>query len=285
MTQDDGSLTWQTIEPPADEAAVRARHAANREAWNQGAVQYTETLADQIAFIRAGKSNLHPIERANLGRLADWCHTAIHLQCASGKDTLSLWNEGVAAVVGVDISDTHIENACRMSAAVGAPARWYRCDVLDTPAELDGSADLVYTGRGALCWLQDLSAWAHVVFRLLKPGGTFHVLDDHPAGWLFDFDAAELKPSTIDYFGHAEWSKGWGPTYIGDLGLTDAQLARKYERLWTLADIFQALTGAGLIVDLVGEYPDEYWVAFPNLPDDLKRRIPMTFAMRARRPG
>jgi len=48
-----------------------------------------------------GGSNLHPIERANLGDLRPWCRAAIHLQCASGRDTLSLWNEGAGRVVGV----------------------------------------------------------------------------------------------------------------------------------------------------------------------------------------
>jgi len=52
--------------------------------------------------------------------------------------------------------------------------------VIGLPYELDSSADLVYTGRGALCWLHDLAAWAAVVARLLKPGGVVHILDDHP---------------------------------------------------------------------------------------------------------
>jgi hypothetical protein len=68
-------------------------------------------LEDTLAFLRAGGSNLHPIERTNLGDLRAWCTTAIHLQCASGCDTLSLWNEGVTRVIGIDISDLHIANA------------------------------------------------------------------------------------------------------------------------------------------------------------------------------
>ena len=93
---------------------------------------------ETLAFLQAGGSSLHPIERANLGDLRTWCGTAIHLQCASGRDTLSLWNEGVAQVIGVDIADVHIANAQRLSAALGAPATWYRCDVLETPSALDG---------------------------------------------------------------------------------------------------------------------------------------------------
>ena len=115
-----GYVYW--AEPPARDAEdVRARHEDNRRAWNEGATRYTSELEETIAFIRGGGSNLHPIERANLGDLRPWCAVAIHLQCASGRDTLSLWNEGAGRVVGVDISDVHIANARLLTEAVGAP--------------------------------------------------------------------------------------------------------------------------------------------------------------------
>ena len=48
-------------------------------------------------------------------------------------------------------------------------ATWVEADVLDVPHELDGTADLLYTGRGAIIWLQDLDRWAAVLRRLLAP--------------------------------------------------------------------------------------------------------------------
>ena len=273
------------MEPLAiDKAEVRRRHESNRAGWNEGAAHYTEKVAQTIAFLRGGGSSLHPLEKANLSNLGAWCETAVHLQCASGEDTLSLWNEGVKQVVGVDISDIHIANARQTSTALNAPARWFRCDILDTPTELNGIADLVYTGQGALCWLHDLHGWAAVIYRLLKPGGTFHILDDHPASWLFNQDADTIQAAGTSYFGHSESGKGWGPTYIGDLEIAVAQQSRKYERLWTLAEIFQALTGAGLTVTHLGEYPDEYWVSFPYLSAVDKAKLPMTFTMMGKRP-
>ena len=224
-------------------AEVKARHEANRAAWNEGAVRYTEEIAETIAFLAAGKSNLHPVERANLGDLAAWCRRAIHLQCASGRDTLSLWNEGVPQVVGVDISDVHIANARRISETLGAPAAWYRCDILDTPHELDGTADLVYTGRGALGWLHDLDGWAAVIARLLKPGGILSVFDDHPVTWLFEPETETLVATGYDYFTHSDSSRGWPSTYIGDLGVPEAEQALKYERLWPVSTVFGALRG------------------------------------------
>ncbi len=278
-----GNWGWEA--PAADAAEVQARHEANRVAWNQGADAYAARLDEQVEFLRAGRSNLHPIEKENLGELGTWCRVAIHLQCASGRDTLSLLNEGVERVVGIDISDAHIENARRVTAALAAPASWHRCDVLETPSALDGTADLVYTGRGALCWLHDLPAWGAVVARLLRPGGVVHVLDDHPASWLFDMNADALTPSGYDYFATAEWSRGWPAEYIGDLGKAADEHAAKHARLWPLAAVFAAVRGAGLVVEHLGEHAERYWDNFARLPDDLRRRLPLTFSILARRPA
>ncbi|MEM7119061.1 MAG: methyltransferase domain-containing protein [Chloroflexota bacterium] len=273
--------TPETESLAEDKAEVRQRHESNRAGWNEGAARYSEGLEKTIAFLRGGGSSLHRLEKANLGDLKAWCKTAVHLQCASGEDTLSLWNEGVAEVVGVDISDVHIANAQKTSDALNAPARWYRCDILDTPAELNETADLVYTGQGALCWLHDLDGWARVVYRLLKPDGIVHILDDHPTSWLFDQEKSVVMAAGISYFGYTESNQGWGPTYIGELDKPREELAVKYERLWTLAEIFQALTKAGLTVTHLGEHADEYWEAFPYLPPEEKAKLPMTFTMMA----
>ncbi len=275
--------------PPINPGEVRARHESNRAGWNEGAAAYTQEIDATVAFIRAGKSNLHPVERGNLGDLRTWCHHAIHLQCASGRDTLSLLNEGVERVTGVDISDVHIDNAHRICAALTSPGRpvnaeWFRCDVLDTPHSLDSSADLVYTGRGALCWLHDLDAHARVVARLLKPGGVYHVLDDHPITGLFDYESETYTFRGASYFGHSEESIGWPSTYIGDsLDIPVEKQAVKFEKGWNLAEITNALIGAGLTIDYLGEHPDPYWNLFPNLKPDLRGIIPLTFSIKARK--
>ena len=119
---------------------IRERHQANRAAWNEAANSYRQQIERDVEFIRAGGKNLMPPELEYLADLKSWCKRAIHLQCAGGRDTLSLWNQGAAQVIGVDISDEMIAVARAKSDALGAPATWYCCDVLDTPHELDGTA-------------------------------------------------------------------------------------------------------------------------------------------------
>ncbi len=279
--------------PPRDESDVRERHAGNRAGWNEGALHYTAEIDETVAYLLAGGSNLHPVERRNLARLGDlrsWCGTAIHLQCASGRDTLSLWNEGVPHVVGVDISDVHIENARKITAALQAAGKpvsadWHRCDVLDTPHALDGTADMVYTGRGAICWIMDLQAYAAVIARLLKPGGVYHILDDHPVTFFFDLETDRFDYNGTSYFGHYEASKGWPSTYIGDsLNIPVEKQAVKHEAMYNFMAIFSALRGAGLVIEYLGEHPEPYWDIFPNLKPELQGRLPLTFSMLARKP-
>lgn len=285
---------------PSDQAPDRhdiARlHADNRAAWNQAAEHYEQEHDERVARLRAGTSSVHAIERANLARfgpLADWCGRAIHLQCASGEDTLSLLLEGAREVVGVDIADLHVRNAERTTEALaadpGAPfagaASWHRADALDPPAALDGTADLVDTGRGALAWLHDLAAWGRTVARLLRPGGVLSVLEDHPASYLFEFDATRITANGDDYFEAFESSRGWPEVYVGDLGRPEHEHALKHERAWTLAAVHTACTEAGLAVVHLGEHAASYWNAFPNLPADERRKLPLSFSLLAVRPG
>ena len=139
---------------------IRRLHEANRAGWNEGAQAYEEDLPERIEFLKNGGQNFCPPEFVFLSELESWCQRAIHLQCAGGTDTLSLWNRGAHEVVGVDISDRMIAVAQAKGEAIGANAKWYRSDILETPSELDGTADLVHTGRGAICWVMDLDAWA-----------------------------------------------------------------------------------------------------------------------------
>lgn len=283
---DDTPDDYARPEPPAaDRAEVERRHHANRLAWNEGAMRYTDSLEDAIGFIRAGQSSLHPIERRNLGDRLGNIRCAVHLQCASGRDTLSLWNEGAGEVVGVDISDVHIANAQKLSVATGAPARWFCCDLLDIPGELDGSADLVFTGRGSVSWIHDLGAWARVVVRLLEPGGVFHIFDDHPLLWILNENDGRVFYQDYDYFTTAESSQGWPATYIGPLDKPVSEETRKFERLWPLATIVQSLIDAGLVIRTVDEHPDEYWDVLPGLTADQKRKLPMTFSILAKKPA
>jgi SAM-dependent methyltransferase len=271
---------------PAELADVRAMHATNRAAWDEAAERYEGWLAEAIALIRSGGTNLFGVEVELIGDLHGRCRRAIHLQCAGGRDTLSLWNLGADEVVGVDFSPRMLALARRLTGAVGAPARWIESDVLDTPHDLDGTADLVYTGRGSLLWLQDLDAWAAVVARLLSPTGRFVLFEGHPVEWLFDVDGDGRWVATdYDYFGGPEASRGWAPAYIDRLSLPDAEQSWKFARAWTLGEILTALLQAGLRLERVTEHPIDWWGGHADVREEERGRIPLSFSVVARGPG
>lgn len=264
---------------PAERADVRRMHAANRQAWDEAAERYEGWFDEAVSLIRSGGTNLFPVEQALIGDLRGRCHRAIHLQCAAGRDTLSLWTAGADEVVGVDFSPRMLELATALSAATGAPARWILADVLDTPAELDGTADLLYTGRGSLIWLQDLDAWARVLRRLLAADGRLVIFEGHPAEWLFDVDDGRWIATDYDYFGGPEASRGWAPEYIDRLSLADRDQSWKFARAWTLGEIVTALLVAGLRLDSVVEHPVDWWGGHGDVRPEDRGRIPLSFSI------
>ncbi len=274
----------------AHELSAAQLHQQNRAAWNEAALAYETALADTIAFLRAGGVSFCTPELPYLENLATWCGRAIHLQCAGGRDTLSLWNHGAVEVIGIDISERMIAAAQRATQAIDARAQWFCCDILEAPHELDGSADLVYTGRGALCWIMDITQWAQVVARLLKPGGVLYVFEGHPLDWVWDPHAATLQidahPPYGDYFAQAlDHSTGWPETYIPATAVLPVdQQSVKHEHQWTLGQIINSLIAAGLVVVRFEEHPDQFWDQSPLLPAEIARRLPHTFSLLMRKP-
>ena len=265
---------------------VQDMHQSNRAAWNEAAAHYAEGLGERTEFLRAGGTNFGDPERPYLADLGDWCGRAIHLQCAGGTDTLSLWNLGAKEVVGVDISEDMLAVARAKSDALNAPARWIHCDILDTPHDLDGTADLVYTGRGAINWLHDMDGWASVAARLLRPGGRFFLYEGHPLTWVWDTEAPVLRLDPVygDYFmAEAISEQGWGPTYVGELSRPKEELSRKYESQKTFGQIINPLLRAGLRLEKLDEHAETYWDQFPNLPTETVAKLPNTFSLLMRK--
>ena len=194
-----GPLPAHAPRRPRRPPTSRGMHAANRAAWDEAAERYEGWFDEAVALIRSGGSNLFPVEQDLIGDLHGRCRRAIHLQCAGGRDTLSLWNLGAEEVVA-STSARGCSTSRGGSPRRPAPRDLVEADVLETPHELDGTADLLYTGRGAILWLQDLDAWAAVLRRLLAPDGPAGHLRRPPRGvavrrrrrWRLDADRLRL---------------------------------------------------------------------------------------------
>ena len=257
-------------------------HLSNKKAWNEAAESYKNELHEDIQFLLKGGISLCKPELKFLEGLGDWCDTAVHLQCAAGTDSLSLINYGAKRVIGVDISDEMIRLAREKSHILEMDAQWVNADILHLPENLNGVADLVYTGQGAINWIMDIQAWAKVVYKTLKNGGKFYMSEGHPIAFMFDMPASTLQfDEEFDgYFAKKLYSsQGLTEDYIGNLSKAEAEHAVKYERAWPVSEVIMALINAGLTLKVFEEHPDEYWKEFPNLSIDEREKFPNTFSL------
>lgn len=237
-------------------------HEDNRQSWNAATEVHNSHKADQSQFLREGGSTLFPEEIELLGSIAG--KSLVHLQCNAGQDSLSLAKLG-AVVTGVDISDTAIEFAQKLSAESGIPAAFHRYDVYDWLEGTSERFDLAFSSYGALVWLSDIRRWAKGIATILKPGGRFALVEFHPQIAVFT-DEWSVK---YDYFtdGRAiSFDNGIGD-YVAMSGEALAPSGylegvqnfvnphRGHEFQWGVAEVVSALIDAGLILTALKEYP------------------------------
>ncbi len=284
----------------------RELHEQNRLSWNAATEAHNSHKGDQAAYYREGGNKLHAEERELLGDIAGL--SVVHLQCNSGQDTLSMAQMG-ARVTGVDISDTAIEFARKLSRDSEVPATFVRADVydwLETSARASERFDIVYCSYGAICWLSDLSAWARGIESVLRPGGRFITVDFHPV-WNILGDDWTLALA-YSYFGkpeHETWEEGIGDYVAMELATADPSGKIQgvqnfhnpypiHEFKWGIGDIVTALLDAGLTLTTLREYPYSNSAHFPEMrslgdgrfaPPEHVPPIPLMYAIAARKEG
>lgn len=279
-------------------------HEENRIAWNAATDAHNSHKRDQAAFFRNGGDTLFPEEVELLGDLSG--KRLLHLQCNAGQDTLSLVRRGAVAT-GVDISDTAIAFARRLSAESGIPAEFARSDVFDWFAGAVAAGeryDIVFCSYGVTGWLSDLAGWAAGIASVLKPGGRFVYVDFHP----FSMILSESWRPDHSYFGDGEpitWDDGIGD-YVALSGdaLTPSGFEpgvenfvnphRAHEFAWGLGTLITVLLDAGLALTTLREYPFSNGAKlFDDMRETPGRRmmppegfpsVPLMFAIAARKP-
>ena len=266
-------------------------HSINERAWDSVAgSKYAHDVDGDLAFLGVGGTSLMSHERRLLGDLSSWCRRAIHLQCSHGLDALSLWKLGAHEVIGVDISASMLDLAGRKSQVLGAPATWVHSNVLDVPTGLDGTADLVYTGKGALPWVMDLGRWATVIERLLKPSGRLYIFEGHPLNWVWEPGASEfqLRADGGDYFsGEPRANRDFPASGLEQAAAAGSPALCALERQWTLGEVVTSLSEVGLQLDRLEEHPEQYWPLYRHFPEAMVNKLPHTFSllMRKARPN
>ena len=258
--------------------------AINRALWDQKTeYHFTSDFYDVEGFVN-GRSSLNDIELALLGDVSG--KTVLHLQCHFGQDSLSLARLG-AHVTGVDLSGAAIAKARELNDALGLNAQFVCCDLYELPDILDRQFDIVFTSYGTIGWLPDISRWAQVVAKYLKPGGRFVFVDFHPVVWMFSND-----------FSHVQYSYFNGEPIVETLEGTYADRSapiKATEVGWNhgLAEVMNALQGAGLTIRAFGEYDYSPYNCLHNMAEiaagryqlrGLEGKLPLVYSLVVEKP-
>lgn len=265
--------------------------ASNRALWNAMTLNQLESDHHRdVATVRAGGLTLRSIEREALGDMRG--RTLLHLQCNMGSDTIS-WARLGARVTGVDISDAAIAQAHALAADTGEPARFIRSDLYDLPDVLDERFDIVVASYGALCWLPDLTRWAAIAARYVRPGGTFLLVEMHPCAMMLE----SVDSDGLSFRAHGSYFHNADPQVEEMRGLPEEAAADTPQSVYiwrySLGEVVTALIQAGLRLERLDEFPLAHYQQFPCLVQSEDgwwrwptpaNTLPMLFAVTARKP-
>jgi SAM-dependent methyltransferase len=243
----------------------------NRAAWEAASEKHFREYGGLLEQAR-NQSSLAPCEQEILQSLLQSAPRVVHLQSGHGLDDIALAAAGAVHVISVDFSEGAVAAAQQRARELAAACRYVIAEVPAVPLR-SNCADLVYTGKGALIWMRDLTAWAADAARLLRPGGHLFIYEAHPMVplWTWDEDQPRIRPDR-SYFDL--WHEN--DTY-------PARGAREWQ--WTLGQIIDAVISAGLQLLHVGEYAEPFW--WPDGIDAAawRGRLPNSFTLLARLPG
>ncbi|MEU8913831.1 class I SAM-dependent methyltransferase [Streptomyces nigrescens] len=287
MTMNKSELTPLPGTPPTAEEMV----LANQANWDARTPVHVASEFYGLDGSRTAEDWFAPFEWTDLGELAG--RDVLHLQCHLGTETAAFAERGAAHTVGLDFSAAAVAEARRLAEEGGLTMEFVQADVHRAPEALGGRRfDVVYTGKGALCYLPDLTAWAGIVSSLLRPGGMFYLVEFHP---LLDSLGPAGGPDQQELLLRNDYLGGRGPlrsdmpcTYTDGPPVQGATTS--YEWRHGLGEVISAVIGAGMTVELVRETELLPWKRFDamvpgengwwRLPPS-EPIVPLLYALRA----
>ncbi|HVT01385.1 MAG TPA: methyltransferase domain-containing protein [Patescibacteria group bacterium] len=254
----------------------------NKKWWNDITPVHASSKLYDVKGFKKGKTSLQKIEIKELGNVEG--KSMLHLLCHFGMDSLS-WARHGAKVTGVDISDSSIELAKKLSNEMNIPADFICSDVYSLPKKLDKKYDIVFASYGVLLWLKNLDKFAKIVSSYLKKGGIFYIVELHPFTNILDHEFKLI----YKYFDRGPFLDDSDGTYTDWNGTTIK--GETYEWSYTMGDIISAITNAGLKIEFVHEFPYTMYEQFPGLMRKNKKgeyvlrnkkiEVPLLFSLKA----
>lgn len=262
----------------------------NKRMWDERVPIHVGSDFYDVEAFKAGHPQVQGFEIEELGALGGL--DLLHLQCHFGLDTMDLVRlHPTLRAVGLDFSAPAVEAATELAHELDLDdrVRFVEADVHHAVGTLgSGGFDVVYTGKGALCWLPDLTQWASQCASLLRPGGWLYVCEFHPVGFCLDEEAPTIK---YDYFDTGPIADETVGTYADLAAPTSHNLS--YEWQHPLSRLFDAILGAGFELRFFHEWDHTLfeltkWLA--KGPDGRFRwpgpgKLPLMYTLKAQKPA
>lgn len=257
--------------------------ADNKRLWETWTSFHYESAFYDIDGFKKGKDTLASLELEVLGEVQG--KSILHLQCHMGLDTLSLARRG-ALPVGVDISEKSIQSARDLAEELNLEAKFIACNLYDLPKTLEQQFDIVFTSYGTIYWIPDLKSWSEIIFRYLKPGGMFLIVEFHPFMRIFKDSGENWEPSFPYFHKDQPYTRETLCTYAGVI--TPPRTAHVWAH--PLSEVMNSLVEVGLEIRFFKEYPystrqyclgmkqreDGFWI-----PSESSVDIPCLYALKA----
>jgi len=256
----------------------KAFTAANLEAWEQVAPIHARHNQAALleTFAAPGASVLDELETAVLTRIGIAGKACAQLCCNNGQELLSLNAMGAARLVGFDGAPGFVEQARALAAAGGISADFHAGDIYEIDPVHDDAFDLVTVTIGVLSWMPDLPGFFAVAARLLRPGGTFFLYEQHPVlEMLKPGKAGDPVEWELSYFDSAPFVDHDGLDYYG---------GERYEAkpatscLHKISDVIMAGLGAGFRIEAFAEHPHHISNTWYNV-EAAELGVPMCYTL------
>ena len=251
----------------------------NRAMWNRTADVYQAEGFDKLlaAVSQPDFTTFDEVERRMFTSLGLEGKDVAQLGCNNGRELVSVKKAGARRCVGFDISENFLEQARQLAEASAQDLEFVRGSVYDVAETYDHTFDIVYVTVGVLGWLPDLPAFFAVIGRLLRPGGSFFLYDQHPV--LGMFDPTKVLEVDSSYFRQEPFVGKTLPDY-----LDPAQTGRA-ESYWfqhTLSSIIGLCLQTGLRLTHFEEYGRDLsnnYRAFQNF----EHKPPLSYSLLAQK--
>ena len=226
---------------------------SNKEAWSKISEDHYNTY--KSAFEK-GTPKLNRYIQNELANITG--KEIMHLQCNTGADTIVLAKMGASKVTGIDLVPENIFYAKKLATDLQIPnVSFIESDVMTLSLIHNRKYDIVFTSEGVLGWLPDLNVWAKTIRSLLKDNGFLYVFDSHP--FFLSMDESKLSEEEYEikypYFGKE-------PDVDDSIGGYASELkhgVRAYFWMHTISDIINALTSAGLHIEYLNEFTENFF--------------------------